>query len=293
MLEVHTPILSQDTVVDRHIDPIVLPGAALAVADLADTPFYLQTSPEFGMKRLLAVGMQAFYQIGPVFRAGERGDFHNPEFTMVEWYRAGDGLNAAVELLARLVHQVLNCQQPQVETYQEVFMRLVNCDPLACSVNELAELATTRHLGVDQQWSADRDDWLNLIFSELIQPQLGHAAPLIVTHYPASQSALARVSEQDARTAERFELFISGVELANGYHELLDASELISRNATVAEQRWKDGKERLPLHSRLIDAMQAGLPACSGCALGLDRLVMIATGSRSIDQVIPFPIERA
>ncbi len=293
MQEVQTPILSRDTVLDRHIDPVVLPGAALGLGELHDTAFYLQTSPEFGMKRLLAAGMQAFYQIGPVFRAGERGDFHNPEFSMVEWYRAGDGLEQAVDLLARVVCHALSCPAPEAETYQQVFLRLTQHDPLTCSVSDLAELAVANNLGVERHWSHDRDDWLNLLFSELIQPQLGHAAPAIITHYPASQSALARLSEQDDRTAERFELFINGVELANGYHELLDASELLRRNASVAGQRQTDGKAPLPTHSRLIDAMQTGLPACSGCALGLDRLVMIATGATSIAAVIPFPIERA
>lgn len=293
MLEVQTPILSQDTVLDRHIDPVILSGVSLALGELNNTSFYLQTSPEFGMKRLLAAGMQAFYQIGPVFRAGERGDFHNPEFTMVEWYRVGDGLEQAVDLLARLVCQTLACPSAQTETYQQSFIRLTQLDPLTCSLSDLADAAIAHKIGVERHWSQDRDDWLNLLFSELIQPKLGHAAPTIITHYPASQSALARLSADDNRTAERFELFINGVELANGYHELLDARELIQRNERVAQQRQVDGKAPLPTHSRLIDAMQAGLPPCSGCALGLDRLVMIATGATKIDAVIPFPIERA
>lgn len=293
LLEVQTPLLSQDTVVDRHIDPIELSGQALGVRDLKQRAYYLQTSPEFGMKRLLAAGMQRIYQISPVFRAGERGDFHNPEFTMVEWYRVGDGLEQGVELLSSLIRETISCAPPQTESYQSAFSRLAGCDPLACTLADLSDVAVRGALGVDLQWSSDRDDWLNLIFSEIVQPQLGVGAPTIITHYPASQSALARVSQQDPRTAERFELFIDGVELANGYHELLDPAELAQRNATVAVQRQADGKASLPQHSRLLEAMRAGMPACSGCALGLDRLVMIATGAKLIEQVIPFPIERA
>jgi lysyl-tRNA synthetase class 2 len=149
------------------------------------------------------------------------------------------------------------------------------------------------NLGVAFDWSDDRDDWLNLLFSEVVQPQLGKQHPEIVTHYPSSQSALAQVSPHDDRVAERFELFVDGIELANGYHELLNADELASRNATVNIQRARDGKPTLPHHSRLIEAMRDGLPACSGCALGLDRLLMVLSQSTQIDQVICFPIERA
>jgi elongation factor P--(R)-beta-lysine ligase len=293
LLEVHTPLLSHDVVLDRHIDPVVVPGAAMQLAATCDRDLYLQTSPEFAMKRLLAAGMPAIYQISSVFRAGERGEHHNPEFTMVEWYRVGDGLRAGVEFLAHLTVELLGESSPTIETYAHAFLRRVGVDPLSCDMTELIDLALARQLGVAANWSEHRDDWLDLLFSELIQPELGRESPTIITHYPASQSALARRSDDDPRTAERFELFIGGVELANGYHELLDAPELARRNQRVAEERRLDGKGPLPAKSRLLDAMQAGLPACSGCALGFDRLVMVAARARSIDQVLPFPIERA
>ncbi|MCA9132001.1 MAG: EF-P lysine aminoacylase GenX [Planctomycetales bacterium] len=293
LLEVHTPVLSHDTVIDRHIDPIALPGKNLALPELHQSTFYLQSSPEFCMKRLLAAGLPSMYQIAPVFRAGERGDFHNPEFTMIEWYRLGDDLQQSVHLLAELLRSVLAVEQVDQQTYQQVFQRHTGCDPLACSVAELAAVASERKMGVDRGWSDDRDDWLNLLFSEAVQPELGAAQPLIVTHYPASQSALARVAGDDPRTAERYELFIGGVELANGYHELLDAGELEQRNHTVLAQRAGDNKTSLPGDSRLLAAMRAGLPACSGCALGFDRLLMVVESAAHIDQVLAFPIERA
>ncbi len=291
--EVQTPILSHDTVVDRHIDPVSLPASQLALAALGDKPFYFQTSPEFCMKRLLAAGMTAIYELTSVFRAGERGAYHNPEFTMLEWYRVGDDLQQGVQLLNELVREVLQVVSVNQLTYQAAFQTHAKCDPLSASPRELAKLAVEFRLGVDPDWSADRDDWLNLLFSEVVQPQLGHAHPTIVTHYPASQSALARLSPEDPRTAERYELFVRGVELANGYHELLDAHELDVRNRTSLAQRDQDGKSPLPSDSQLLSAMRAGLPACSGCALGFDRLLMVSLGVESIDEVIAFPIERA
>lgn len=292
-LEVHTPILSRDTVVDRHIDPVTVAGSALGVAVLREETLFLQTSPEFGMKRLLAAGAQRIYQIGPVFRAEERGHFHNPEFTMVEWYRTGDELSQATEFLCQMLRAVSDRWQPRSITYQQAFQQHAAICPLQSSLVELASAAIRLHLGVTFEWSNDRDDWLNLIFSEVVQPQLGSLQPEIVTHYPSSQSALARVSPDDQRVAERFELFIDGIELANGYHELLSADELSLRNVQVNQQRARDGKRTLPSDSRLIAAMQSGLPACSGCALGLDRLLMVLSQASRIDQVISFPIERA
>lgn len=292
LIEVQTPVLSRDTVVDRHLDPIVVSGESLDLAQTRGVSYYLQTSPEFGMKRLLAAGLDGIYQIGPCFRAGERGGYHNPEFTMVEWYRVGDEMQAGVRFLGELIAKVMGRAACDQASYQSVFQKYVECDPLSASLGELAAIGFTR-LRVSQNWSQDRDDWLNLIFAELIQPNLGSERPMIVTHYPASQSALATLSAEDSRTAQRFELFVGGVELANGYDELLDASEFMNRNQRVNLQRVADGKTALPVHSRLLDAMHHGFPACSGCALGLDRLLMILTGASSIDAVLAFPIDNA
>lgn len=314
-LEVQVPVLSRDTVVDRHIDPIAVPSTQFGVSCLEPQSFYLQTSPEFGMKRLLAAGMQAIYQIGPVFRADERGDHHNTEFTMVEWYRVGDDYHAGVEFLSDLVTATLPFDgEPEsmprrgIEklTYQDAFRRHTHMaegntatvnpatstvvDPLSATMPELAQLANSI-LNIPLDWSNDRDDWLNLLFAQRVQPQLGIHTPAIVMDFPASQSALAKINAADSRVAERYELFIGGIEIANGYHELLDADELAARNAEVNRQRLGDGKQPLPAASRLLDAMRSGLPACSGCALGFDRLLMASAGADRIDDVLAFPIE--
>lgn len=292
-LEVHTPLLSSETVLDRHIEPIAVAGRSVGVSLHLEDTFYLQTSPEFAMKRLLAAGAGSIYQISSVFRNGERGEYHNPEFTMVEWYRLGDGLELAVEFLMDLVRVVLPESKPISLTYQHAFENLVGICPLTCTVDGLSQAAHRHGLQLGADWGDDRDDWLDLLFSEVIQPQLGFQQPAIVTHYPASQAALACLSSQDPRVAERFELFINGVELANGYHELLSPSQLEERNARTLLKRRQDGKNDLVPKGRLLAAMQAGIPASSGCALGLDRLLMVLTGAKRIDDVICFPIERA
>lgn len=291
--EVHPPIISHDTVVDLNIEPVRVSGRSLACLGAGTEDLFLQTSPEFAMKRLLAAGMKSIYSIGPVFRAGERGTYHNPEFTMVEWYRVGDDMATGVALVDELVRNVLGSPPAEVITYQQAFKTYAAVDPLVASVQELSKLATSRELGVAADWSEDRDTWLDLLFSELVQPRLGLEKPTIVTHYPASQSALAKIAESDARAAERFELFVRGVELANGYHELLDPAELMERNERSEAKRRELNRPSLPLNSRLIQAMQSGIPACSGCALGFDRLMMVATDAKAIDEVLAFPIERA
>ncbi|RMF42268.1 MAG: EF-P lysine aminoacylase GenX [Planctomycetota bacterium] len=290
--EVHTPVLGNDCVVDVHIDPITVPSAHVLSAHPMTTTLFLQTSPEFCMKRLLASGMSAIYQIGPAFRRDERGDQHNPEFTMVEWYRAGDGLLEGVDLLSRLIGSFLPELGTVTMTYQQAFQQFASLDPLAASDQELRQAVVDRMPGMDPT-SLDRDESLNALFADLVQPRLGTDGPVILTHYPASQAALARISPDDPRVAERFELFYQGVELANGYHELTDAEELSRRMAEANRLRKLYGKPALPSTNRLLDAMRAGLPPSSGCALGLDRLTMVLTGAGTIDSVLPFPIERA
>lgn len=299
-VEVHTPTISRDTVVDRYIDPIEIPGERLECLQANAARYYLQTSPEFCMKRLLAAGMQFIYQLGPAYRAGERGQYHNPEFTMLEWYAAGQTLTEAVHFLAELCNFVLRPHRgnglrlTEVITYQRAFETTLELDPLGCTAQELKAEVQRQGLSLGSSWdSQSRDDWLNLLFSECVQPKLGLGAPVIVTHYPASQAALAQVSESDRRTAERYELFVEGIELANGYHELLDAEELVGRSQRVLGERRLAGKPDLNVENRLHDAMRVGLPDACGCALGIDRLVMVALSIGHVDQVIAFPIERA
>lgn len=293
MIEVQTPILSQDIVVDRHLDPLVVEVKDFPPRHGTSHTWYLQTSPEQNMKRLLASGLEAIYQIGPVFRSGEYGPFHNPEFTMVEWYRVGEDFDGGISFLEELTMHLLATAKPMRATFAEVFYKHIGIDALEASMDALADAAMARGHVQDRTWSEDRDDWINLLFSHDVQPQLGHGLPLVVTHFPATQAALARLADEDARTAERYEIFYRGVELANGYHELLDPSILRARNAIANAQRKQDGKSPLPSESRLLDAMESGLPACCGCALGFDRVVMLATESRSLRDVLCFPWDRA
>lgn len=292
-LEVQTPVLSRDTVIDRHLEPWSIHHEYLKTWGFGGGRAFLQTSPEFAMKRLLVSGLEAIYQIGPVFRGGERGRLHNPEFTMLEWYRVGDGLEEGIGLLSSLIKTLLNAAEPKRLKYAEVFNRYTGINVLEATLPQLTQKACELKLVDSENWSDDWNDWCNLLFSEVIQPRLGWESPVVISHFPASQSALARLAKEDPREAERFELFFRGVELANGYHELLDPHELRARNQEVNRQRVQDGKESLPEESRLLEAMEVGMPASAGCALGWDRLVMLACNSTSIDQVMAFPIERA
>lgn len=294
-LEVDTPILSADTVVDRHLDPLstTLTGVG------PDRTMYLQTSPEFAMKRLMAAGGEAIFQVSRVFRQGERGNRHNPEFTLVEWYRRGDDYQAGMQLLSDLVATTLTLRPAVRITYRDAFRRHLAIDPLTISDDELARFARATLPDVSAAFdvTTDRDAWLDLLLTECIEPHFGSGAagPTILCDYPPSQAALAQL-RHDAGSppvAERFELYVEGIELANGYHELLDPDALLERNIENNRLRVADAKPALPVDSRLIDAMRAGLPPCTGCALGFDRLVMIATGQVDIARVIPFPIERA
>jgi elongation factor P--(R)-beta-lysine ligase len=289
-LEVETPILSADTVVDRHLDPFSV------VEGTANHRLWLQTSPEFAMKRLLASGAESIYQITRAFRRDEQGPLHNGEFTMVEWYRAGDSMAEGMQLLSDLGQELLARGPAELISYAEAFRRHLGVDPHAASSERL--IATARDLGLNPPESLlpdDRDGWLDLLLVERVQPHLGVTRPAIVFDYPATQSALAQVRVEDGSppVAERFELYVSGIELANGYHELTDPDVLRRRNAAANAQRISDGKPPLPEESRLLAAMEAGLPPSTGVALGFDRVVMLAAGATRLDEVIAFPMDRA
>ncbi len=305
-LEVETPLLSHDTVVDRHLDPIPVKLFKDARQHQHGEKFWLQTSPEFGMKRLLAAygevglgspdpqvglgspdpALSAIYQIAKAFRGGaETGPLHNPEFTIVEWYRVGDDYVAGMQLLSDLAESILGSGPAERLTYREAFQRYAGFDPFLTD----GTLPNSPGLPAD----ADRDLILDHWLTAQIEPNLGRDRPTILYDYPADQSALARIRPGMEPIAERFELYASGIELANGYHELLDPAVLRERNRTNNQHRAADGKYTLPEDSRLLAAMEHGLPACSGCALGLDRLLMVATGASTIQEVLAFPIDRA
>ena len=293
-LEVETPVLSVDTVIDRHLDPLLLADVDPPLVDLPDAKLYLQTSPEFHMKRLLAAGAPSIYQVARAFRAGERGRLHNPEFTLVEWYGLGHSMDEGMRFLSELCEALLDRGPANRISYAEAFEQHAGVNPHTCDLHDLFTAASTHGIAPpDSVDPYERDGWLDLLLVELVQPHLGQDGPTILYDYPASQAAMAKVREDSPPVAERYELYVSGIELANGYHELLDPAELGRRNQTANEQRAGDDKQFLPEESRLLSAMTHGLPPCCGVALGLDRLAMIATGAESIDEVLAFPIDRA
>ena len=266
-LEVETPLLSADTVVDRHLDP--LPVTLIedprrtdwqSVRENMDglvirptAPWWLQTSPEFGMKRLLASGATAIYQITRAFRGAERGPLHNPEFTMVEWYRVGDDMRQGMQLLDELTQATLGRGEAERLSYSAAFRRAIGLDPLQCPVAELASAARHHGLQADAAWEPeDRDAWLDWLLVTCVEPTLGRGRPTILYDYPASQAALAVVRPDTIPVAERFELYVDGIELANGYHELTDAAVLRERTRVANRARRADGKYTLPEDSRLL-----------------------------------------
>lgn len=289
VMEVDTQVLSHCAVSDPFIDSI---EATYRPAPGQDgQPLYLQTSPEYAMKRLLAAGSGAIYQLGKVFRNGESGSRHNPEFTMLEWYRPGWSATALIDEVETLVAEAIADFSAQRISYRDLFLRELNVDTHRATAAELAALCRQH---VDAPFDDDdRDTWLNLLMSEVIEPRLQE--PVFVHSFPASQAALAQVVEDETGTlvATRFELFVRGIELANGYQELTDGREQSRRLDKDQQQRHALGLPERPLEKRLVSALEAGMPDCAGVALGFDRLAMLALGAVRIDEVIPFSFERA
>lgn len=307
--EVETPILSHDIVVDAHLDPFITAYHSGRLPDDPKVPgeeLYLQTSPEFAMKRLLAARAEAIYQICRVMRNGEHGERHNPEFTMAEWYRVGVDHHAQMDFTEHLVRRVFaETAQFRAEaklpsepferlTYNQAFERYVGCEILELETAEFVHLALMHDVAPPLSLTLDdRDGWLNFLLASLVEPELGEDQPAFLYDYPASQAALARIRPDDPPVAERFELYLGGMEICNGYHELTDAEELSARMRKQNLIRKSENARTLPETNRLLDSMRAGLPPCSGVALGVDRLVMKALGLSSIAEVIAFPLPRA
>ncbi|GGC08298.1 elongation factor P--(R)-beta-lysine ligase [Marinobacterium zhoushanense] len=289
VMEVDTQLMSHCAVSDPHIDSIEVSYGT--VPGQPTQKLYLQTSPEYAMKRLLAAGSGAIYQLGKVFRNGESGSRHNPEFTMLEWYRPGFSAEQLMDEVEALVGQLVPAFNARRISYRQLFQSELGIDPHKESLQGL-QLLCRQHIDAPFE-DESRDTWLNLLMSHVIEPRL--LEPVFVYGFPASQAALAQVVKDEAGTpvATRFELFVRGIELANGYLELTDAQEQRRRLQQDQQQRAELVLPQRPLDMRLVAALEAGLPVCAGVALGFDRLVMLALGAQRIEQVIPFAFERA
>lgn len=284
VLEVETPVISIAGTVDRHIDSLEVPGAG-----------WLQTSPEFPMKRLLAAGSGPIWQLARVFRAGERGRLHNPEFTMLEWYRPGWDHHRLMDELIELLSACGGPDGAQRLDYAGAFAAADLPDPHRASVTELAAAAAAALPSVPDSLGREADDrgaWLDLLFDGVVVPALGES-PVLIHDFPAEQAALARVRPGEPPLAERFELIWQGLELANGFHELTDAAEQRRRFDTDRAWRLAQGRETPPVDGQMLAALEHGLPDCAGVAVGIDRLLMCLTGAQHIDEVLAFPVDRA
>lgn len=289
VMEVDVPALVNAPVTDVNIHSaeVRLPGDAAR-------RFALHTSPEYAMKRLLAAGSGDIYFLGHVFRGAERGRLHNPEFTLIEWYRRGMTLADLMQEVADLVSGL--CGRPfDVEhiAYRAAFARETGLDPFAAPHEALTNAAAALGLGAREINASSRDELLELIMGARVGPRLGAGKLTFVYGYPATQAALARLDPADPRTALRFELYAGGIELANGFDELADATEQRARFAADLRERARRGLPCGPVDERLLAALAAGLPACVGVAVGFDRVLMLAEGARLIDEVLPFTVERA
>jgi lysyl-tRNA synthetase class 2 len=287
ILEVETPLLCDSGVTDPAIEPLMVEqGASL------HRPRYLQTSPEYAMKRLLAAYGEPVFQIGKAFRDGEAGARHNPEFTLLEWYRPGFGQHQLMDEVTDLVRRCLGERPLHKRSYRQLFLEFLGIDPFTASIDQL-EAVARKHLDPGTL-SGDRDLWLDLLMSHLIEPQLAAPGMCFVYDYPASQAALScLVPVDDVIVGQRFELYVDGMELANGYFELTDADEQRRRFEQDNLRRREHGLSERPLDERLLAAMTHGLPSCSGVALGVDRLLMLVTGVTDIREVLAFDWERS
>jgi len=291
VLEVETPALVGAATCDPQI-------ASLAVAGPdGGARGYLHTSPEYAMKRLLAAGSGDIYQLCKVFRADERSGLHNPEFTLLEWYRLGYTLPQLMDETATLAQQLLAGSGPtrpiHAVSYREAFLEHLRIDPFTASEAVLSAASAQHGLDGRSLATATRDELLDFLIATQVGPQLGQGALCCLHHYPASQASLAQLDPAEPGTALRFELYAEGVELANGYVELGDAAEQRQRFAADAAERTRRG---LPAHAgdtRLLAALEAGLPPCAGVAMGFDRVLMLALGERRIDAVLALPAEKA
>lgn len=289
VLEVDTPALSPYAASDTHIESFEIPQSLLSSRAL-----YLHTSPEFCMKRLLAAGYPDIFSISRVFRDGESGTRHQPEFSLIEWYRLNAGLGEIISDATRLIHAALAngtaVLEPHCFDYVDCFRQTLDIDPLTVSIDGLANAADADS-DLRRSIGENREDWLDLVLATRIAPTFAKDRLTVLRHYPASQAALARLCPSDPALADRFEIFMGDIELANGYVELTDAAEQLRRLRADDADRRRRGRRRRPHDAKLLAALQSGLPECAGVAVGFERLQMIYDNTDDIRDVISFSFE--
>lgn len=292
VMEVETPILSQAGVTDVHLASV----PALRHVNGQQHTHYLQTSPEFPMKRLLASGSGAIFQICKVFRDDEHGRKHNSEFTMLEWYRPtfslSDLMHETSVLLNVCLAERFSELRPMVLSYKHAFQDRLDINPLQATLEQLKE--TARRVGLNLDLGDDRLAYMDLLFSHMVEPSLGFDTPVFLTDFPPEMASLAKVKtdEDGEQVAARFEVYIEGLELANAYDELVDADVLRQRFTTDNAERAAQGLTVMPIDEHLLAALPH-MPECSGIALGIDRLLMVAQNKLKLEQVITFPADIA
>lgn len=281
ILEVDTPILSHAAPIDTHIEVMSIPFQN-------GEKGYLHTSPEYAMKRLLAEGSGDIYQLSHVFRAEEAGRLHNPEFTMIEWYRIGVPFQFLIDETLELIHLFLGNIPVHIYTYSQAFQKFVGIDHKTASSSDLKQIAEKNNLPLTSDaGSWDKDTFLHFLMAFLIEPQF--TGLNIIRDFPSTQAALAQVCQSgDEMVAERFEVYFNGIELANGFHELTDPIEQRRRFVLANCERKKLGKETLPLDENFLSALELGLPDSCGVAVGFDRLLMLQLKKESLKEILPF-----
>ena len=291
ILEVTTPVMSHYTVPDPYITSF----CTMSHSHQDSPHYFLQTSPEFAMKRLLAAGSGPIYQIAPAFRVDECGRYHNAEFSLLEWYRPGFTHHQLMDEMDELLYQLLNLTPATRYSYQNLFQHYLDINPLTTTVKTLKDIAKKQ--GIELQPTMNLSDdittWLQLLLTHCIEPQFTAGHSLFIYDFPRAQAALARIDPNDDQIAQRFEVYIGPIELANGFYELGDAVEQEQRFNHERKQRKQLGLKDVSIDHRLLQALAYGLPDCAGVALGFDRLVMLATHCDNIADVISFPFDRA
>lgn len=292
ILEVETPLLSHSTVTDIYLQSF---QTSYQFDDLEFKTLYLQTSPEYAMKRLLAAGSGPIYQICKAFRnCGESGHLHNPEFSLLEWYRPDFDHFHLMNEVDELLTLILNTLPAERVTYAELFLRYTNIDPHLASIDELKCKLIELGISIENLNLIDRDSWLHLLMSHIIEPKLGrNNRPSFVYDFPVSQAALARIRLDNPPVAERVEIYLEGMELANGFHELNNANEQRQRFMNDLKKRQAMNLPLVPIDENLVAALEHGLPDCAGIALGIDRLIMLASKAKHINEIISFPLQGA